>query len=66
MAADTEKFILPSGQEIEKEKETPPDMVLVKTRIEENIGTGITLCAFSASTTFILLNIDWFLRNRWG
>ena len=38
MAADTEKFILPSGQEIEKEKETPPDMVLVKTRIEENIA----------------------------
>ena len=48
MAADTEKFTLPSGQEIEKEKETPPDMVLVKTRIEENIGTGITLCAISA------------------
>jgi len=38
LAADTEKFILPSGQEIEKEKETPPDMVLVKTRIEENIA----------------------------
>ena len=38
MAAPTEKFLLPSGQEIEKEKETPLDMILVKSRIEENIA----------------------------
>merc|ERR1711990_1307737 len=38
LAADTEKFILPSGQEIEKEKTAPPDMVMVKSRIEENIA----------------------------
>lgn len=36
--AETEKFILPSGQEIEKEKTAPPDMVMVKSRIEENIA----------------------------
>lgn len=36
--AETEKFILPSGQEIEKEKAAPPDMVMVKSRIEENIA----------------------------
>lgn len=33
-----EKFILPSGQEIEKEKTQPLDMVVVKSRIEENIS----------------------------
>ena len=35
---DTEKFVLPSGQEIEKESSAPPDMTLVKNRIEENLS----------------------------
>jgi len=35
---DKEKFILPSGQEIEKENDTPLDMTHVKQRIEENIA----------------------------
>jgi len=38
MDGDKEKFILPSGQEIEKEKSTPLDMTNVKSRIEENIA----------------------------
>ena len=38
MDGETEKFILPSGQEIEKEKTAPLDMTNVKSRIEENIS----------------------------
>nr|CAG4646299.1 EOG090X07AW [Macrothrix elegans] len=33
-----EKFILPSGEEIEKEKQLPPDLALLKARINEVIG----------------------------
>ena len=35
---DTEKFVLPSGQEIEKESSAPPEMTFVKNRIEENLS----------------------------
>lgn len=35
---EVEKFILPSGQEIEKEKSAPLDLAIIKSRIEENIA----------------------------
>lgn len=38
VVGDTEKFILPSGQEVEQEKNAPLDMGHVKSRIEENIA----------------------------
>jgi len=35
---EVEKFVLPSGQEIEKEKSAPLDVAIIKNRIEENIS----------------------------
>merc|ERR1719474_1051509 len=35
---ETEKFILPSGQEIEKEKSQPPDLQIIQSRIREVIN----------------------------
>jgi len=35
---EIEKFVLPSGQEIEKEKSAPLDVAIIKNRIEENIS----------------------------
>ncbi|KAK3740951.1 hypothetical protein QZH41_017804 [Actinostola sp. cb2023] len=36
--AETETFVLPSGQEIEKEANEPPDLTLINQRIRENIA----------------------------